>query len=254
MCNENLDLVKLLGDCPKGTKLWSPLLGEITFERVEREVSKPIICSKNSVSGDFRFTRTGRYCEGITDAECILFPSKDNRDWSTFVFTMYKDGDFLANNDGRAFIFRGKFNNNGYPMAYGGVDTTDRFIKSRDMAAWSSAPFRKATPEEVSCMMNKMKEAGYVWNANEKKLKRDLPIDTLVAACDNFKSETYFSSMVIRRYAGEHKCFNNNGGSKTHDRLTTWRHIIPLTELTVDEEGVVEFDKVNDYGTCNYNV
>ena len=31
--NENIDLTKILKDCPKGWKFWSPIFGEVEFER-----------------------------------------------------------------------------------------------------------------------------------------------------------------------------------------------------------------------------
>ena len=31
--NENIDLTKILKDCPKDWKFWSPILGEVEFER-----------------------------------------------------------------------------------------------------------------------------------------------------------------------------------------------------------------------------
>lgn len=120
--------------------------------------------------------------------------------------------------------------------------------------SWCSGILRKATPQEVDDMMTKMKEAGYMWNAKQKLLKKDLPIDTLVAVSDNNTSDIYFHMMCIRRYAGEHKCFNNYGGSKCYERTTEWQHIIPLDKLTVNKEGIVELDKVTDYGTYNYHV
>lgn len=254
MCNEKLDLVKLLGNCPKGTKLYSPITGEVLLEEVDTDYIYPIKCAFGG--GEIiSFTSEGHYYskdEVSADGECLLFPSKDNRNWSTFC--AYKDGDFLANNDGRAFIFRGKFSEMGNPMAYGGIDPCDEFIECEDNKVWASTPFRKATPEEVTNLMNKMKEAGYMWDANQKVLKKDLPVDTLVVACDSYSSTFYFHSMVVRRYAGNHRCFNNNGGSsRSCNTLTEWRHIIPLDKLIVNKEGVVELDKVTDYGTCNYN-
>ena len=32
--NENLNLVEILKDCPKGTKLYSPIFGEVKFEEI----------------------------------------------------------------------------------------------------------------------------------------------------------------------------------------------------------------------------
>ena len=32
--NENIDLTKILKDCPKGWKFWSPMFGDVEFEEV----------------------------------------------------------------------------------------------------------------------------------------------------------------------------------------------------------------------------
>lgn len=47
MCNEKLNLVQLLSNCHRGTKLWCPLFGEVEFDIVEKDSSLPIICTKN---------------------------------------------------------------------------------------------------------------------------------------------------------------------------------------------------------------
>ena len=33
--NENLNLVEILKDCPEGTKLYSPIIGEVEFKRIK---------------------------------------------------------------------------------------------------------------------------------------------------------------------------------------------------------------------------
>lgn len=76
---KELNLVEILKDCPKGTKLYSPVFGEIKLIEIIKEDSEyPIRCK-----GYTKFTAQGRYTLN-EDAECVLFPSKDNRDWSTF--------------------------------------------------------------------------------------------------------------------------------------------------------------------------
>lgn len=251
MCDEKLNLVKLLSSCPKGTKLWSPLFGEVTFEFVEkRNVGAPIVLTSPDGSS-CRFGEDGTYYQGYEDAECLLFPSKNCRDWSKF--ELFKDGDIVVSYDVRPFILKGSTDGK-FPLAYGGVNNRCEFIPSVSIGerAWCSGILRKATPLEVDDMMTKMKEAGYIWNDKQKVLKRDLPIDTLVAVSDSNTSDVYFHMMCIRRYAGEHKCFNNYGGSECYEKATEWQHIIPLSELTVNKDGFVELDKVNDYGTRNY--
>ena len=82
--NENLNLVEILKDCPEGTNLYSTTYGDVEFIRVNQndDVYYPIEIklsddSINSVTTD------GRLCE-YYNGECVLFPSKDQRDWSKF--------------------------------------------------------------------------------------------------------------------------------------------------------------------------
>ena len=74
--NENLNLSKILKDCPKGMLLWSPFLGEIEFIRVKNDV-----IYVDRVGIEFAFFSDGKYDR---EGECMLFPSKDQRDWSKF--------------------------------------------------------------------------------------------------------------------------------------------------------------------------
>lgn len=89
--NENIDLTKILKDCPKGTKFYSLVHGEVEFQQVEFGFTYPIVIkTKNDVIE--RFTSDGKlYCY---DGECTLFPSKDQRDWSKFTAPWYKKEKF----------------------------------------------------------------------------------------------------------------------------------------------------------------
>ena len=82
--NENLNLVEILKDCPKGTKLYSTTYGDVKFIRVNQndDVYYPIEIklSDDSITS---VTTDGRLCE-YYNGECVLFPSKDQRDWSKF--------------------------------------------------------------------------------------------------------------------------------------------------------------------------
>ena len=86
--NENIDLTKILKDCPKGWKLYSPLCGEVKFDSITENSEFPITVL-NETMGIY-LTREGTYCTGIEEAECILFPSKDQRDWSKFTAPWYE--------------------------------------------------------------------------------------------------------------------------------------------------------------------
>ena len=82
--NENLNLVEILKDCSKGTKLYSTTYGDVKLIRVNQnnDVYYPI---KIKLSDDSinSVTTDGRLCE-YYNGECILFPSKEQRDWSKF--------------------------------------------------------------------------------------------------------------------------------------------------------------------------
>ena len=89
--NENIDLTKILKDCPEGTKFYSPVWGEVSFERIlDIEVYTIEI---DTARGSQHLTKEGCYVNR-EDAECILFPSKDQRDWSKFTAPWYKKEKF----------------------------------------------------------------------------------------------------------------------------------------------------------------
>ena len=87
--NENIDLTKILKDCPKGTKLYSLVHGEVEFEHIETYCRHQYVIIELK---DFLLERinfNGKLYNSY-DGECILFPSKDQRDWSKFTAPWYK--------------------------------------------------------------------------------------------------------------------------------------------------------------------
>ena len=84
--NENLDLIEILKDCPIGTKLYSTTVGGyvkfIGFDSNEK--SKFPILTRTRQGTSYNFTEEGKVSAISDEAECILFPSKDQRDWSKF--------------------------------------------------------------------------------------------------------------------------------------------------------------------------
>ena len=89
--NEPIDLTKILKNCPEGTKLYSPVLGDVTFVRIDYDKIYPIIVNKNGFNKSF--TYNGKMIVEY-DGECILFPSKEQRDWNKFTAPWYKKDKF----------------------------------------------------------------------------------------------------------------------------------------------------------------
>ena len=90
--NENIDLTKILKNCPVGTKLYSPIYGEIYFEEMRSNWKYPIITITKSIY-TATFTKEGFYYAD-EDGECVLFPSKEQRDWNKFTAPWYKKEQF----------------------------------------------------------------------------------------------------------------------------------------------------------------
>ena len=90
--NENIDLTKILKDCPKGTKLYSTVFGEVEFDEIKEESNYPIVFVATN-GDDFSTTANGKHYKTY-DGECTLFPSKDQRDWSKFTAPWYKKEKF----------------------------------------------------------------------------------------------------------------------------------------------------------------
>lgn len=81
--NENIDLTKILKNCPEGTKLYSTIFGEVEF--VECNILHQIVVAKEGKY--YYFTSEGTFFLGRIKynlGECVLFPSKEQRDWSKF--------------------------------------------------------------------------------------------------------------------------------------------------------------------------
>lgn len=136
--NENLDLVKVLKDCPNGTKLYSKCLGTVKFNKVIQNRYIEIVDN----SGRFILYRcNGKLKQSSQDAEIDLFPSKDQYDWSKWQ-KPFADGDILATDEKKTYH-----------------NTRFGFEKLLD--------FEKELPK-INKILNM---SGYEWDAEKNELK-----------------------------------------------------------------------------------
>lgn len=82
--NENLDLTKILEGCPEGTEFYHIGYGRVNLVNIYLDSYYPIrLAVRNDPCANMALTKKGtmnlRY-----EGECVLFPSKDQRDWSKF--------------------------------------------------------------------------------------------------------------------------------------------------------------------------
>ena len=80
---EKLNLVEILKDCPKGTNLYSSLFGCVELDHVDICANYPIVIRLKDLDVCECLTTEGMLFTEY-DGECILFPSKEQRDWSKF--------------------------------------------------------------------------------------------------------------------------------------------------------------------------
>lgn len=106
MENNKINIAEILKDCPKGTKLYSPIYGEIELLKVNSNYTYPINITIG-IDSTGTFTSDGRLYEQYHSAECILFPSREMRDWTKF----FKRGDVVYSKAGKiCAIFEGWVN------------------------------------------------------------------------------------------------------------------------------------------------
>lgn len=89
--NENLNLVKILKDCPRDWKLYSPIFGEVLFANIIHD-DYPIVVELSDTLYK-NFMADGKISDKY-DGECMLFPSKTQRDWSKFTAPWHKKEKF----------------------------------------------------------------------------------------------------------------------------------------------------------------
>lgn len=91
------NIAEIVKDMPQGTKLWTPICGEVVLLDIGLSGLYPIVVRDSSLM-KYSFTKKGTYYEQ-KGAEMLLFPSKEMRDWSK----VFKEGDVLENTSDNVF-------------------------------------------------------------------------------------------------------------------------------------------------------
>lgn len=137
-----INIAEILKDCPKGMELYSPVYGTVELLKVNSNYTYPIIINIG-IDSTGTFTSDGRLYEQYHSAECLLFPSREMRDWTKF----FKRGDIvIKNGGGMAAVFDGWAND-----TYTEFNTTINLYcdgNTGEEEVCTTLLFRKATVEE----------------------------------------------------------------------------------------------------------
>lgn len=108
---EKINVVAILKDKPQGTKLYSSACGKCKLEEVDDKSFKISFYSSKfgfMNGGEGYLDKNGKLYD---DGECVVFPSKEMRDWRKFA---WEKGDVLVNKNNNSHIIFDKFNNDTY--------------------------------------------------------------------------------------------------------------------------------------------
>lgn len=113
---KEINIAEILKDKPQGTKLYSSACGKCNLEKVYDKSFK--ISFYNSKfgfmnGGEEYLDKNGKLYD---DGECVVFPSKEMRDWSKFA---WKKGDVLISNDSDILIIFKGFSKDDYTIFEG---------------------------------------------------------------------------------------------------------------------------------------
>ena len=149
---EKINIAEILKDKPQGTKLYSLTYGDCFYQEYTGDFG--IECqSQNGVQ--FNLEEYGKYC---IDGECILFPSKEMRDWGKFA---WKKGDVLVNKDGDVHIIFERFVDDTYYSFVGKYylwkenNDTEQFCKNERLLTYD---FQKAGKDAAQTYISTIEE------------------------------------------------------------------------------------------------
>ena len=111
-----INIAEILKDKPQGTKLYSSACGKCELKEADDKSFKVSFYSSKfgfMNGGEGIFDKNGNLYD---DGECIVFPSKEMRDWSKFA---WKKGDVLVSNDGKCKVIFERFDDDTYTSFVG---------------------------------------------------------------------------------------------------------------------------------------
>lgn len=146
---KNINLAKILNGKPVNTKLWSPLFGDVYTSSI---CSEDTIIVVNHHAESSSFYNNGKYFNHA-EAELLLFPSKEIRDWSKFA---WKKGDVLVSEDNVHIIFE-KFENDAYTKFRGKYYLYEECY-NEEVFQMETSVFEKATDDDAQTYIKTIEE------------------------------------------------------------------------------------------------
>ena len=87
---QELNLCEVLKYCPYGEPFWSPLFGYVKLHKINHEAKKVVVISNIKMPWDINNDGT-MLIYGVVSSEIMLFPSKEQRDWTKVKYEKKKE-------------------------------------------------------------------------------------------------------------------------------------------------------------------
>lgn len=229
-----INIAEILKDKPQGTKLYSSACGKCKLEEVDDKSFK--ISFYNSKfgfmnGGEGHLDKNGKLYD---DGECVVFPSKEMRDWSKFA---WKKGDVLVSNDGGTEVIFDKWYDDTYTNFY-----SKHYLNSEDENNIKYNEAFLCTTERYS-LEDKDTAQTYI-NTIEKRLGGKLNLETLVVEKPQpeFKDgDVLFVKCKGTAFIEIFNCFKNNGDLYDYVSLDTTTHELDISgEYKIFKENIME--------------
>lgn len=228
-----INIAAILKDKPQGTKLYDWLHNiDVELDEVATtEIETVIWCTKKNEDYNelFGYSQLGTL-RGWFDGLQILFPSKEMRDWSKF---LWKKGDVLANGEGDYCVFK--------EFAHSSYQTVKAVFVKRN----------KESIQSYSCLLDTKDwhkashscTATYI-NTIEKELSGKLNMETLEIekAQPEFKDgDVLFVKCKGSAFIEIFNYSKNNGDLYDHASLDTTTHELDISgEYKIFKENIME--------------
>jgi hypothetical protein len=228
-----LNIAEILRDKPQGTKLYSSACGKCVLKEAD---DKSFKISFYSSRFDFMTGGEGTFCKNgnlYDDGECIIFPSKEMRDWSKFA---WKKCDVLVSNDSTTKVIFNGWKDDTYTLfrgAYAVITHNDGKVDfGSESLIFETCNYKGIEVED---------DAQFYINYIEKKLGGKLNLETLEIEKSEFKDGDILC--VIANSTDYHYILIYGGQDDKH----IYRYVTMLENHSLIIEKGSYFTKPKDY-------
>lgn len=193
-----VNIAEILKYCPRGMKLYSPICGDCVLDYVDLAMLYSIGVIKYPNNMRQTFTNEGLIITEQEGAECLLFPSKNQRDWEKFRIPV-KRGDIMMFKDKSAVFIVKKYND---AFTKTSVEVSDAYnIRTNTCIYVGYIPASEDMKEKL---FKAIDDAGYKWNGEnlvkkkhefkpfDKVLVRDYDEELWATAFYSHKEKSYY--------------------------------------------------------------